>query len=164
MKKRIKIAALLIVVLLLCGCGGTHKNTTGRNDYKASKISYNCTYEESDESKKINLNLDFVFNKDNHKAIVYYKTVYTYNNTITDEKYSDIIWELESPKCNIEGNCNERKMDLGVTKLGYGTTIERKERVITFTYYKTYGETENATDEFIEKSKKEYIKNGYKCQ
>ena len=55
-------------------------------------------------------------------------------------------------------------MDLGVTKLGYGTTIERKERVITFTYYKTYGEAENATDKFIEKSKKEYIKNGYKCQ
>ncbi len=161
MKKRIKVILFLLVIILLSGCG---KNID-ESVYKASDVSFSCTYEESNEIKTIKRVADFVFNtKDKYKARVYFKTIYTYQETISDEKYQEIIGQLDSPQCVPDHPCTDNHLQLGVTALGSNTLLDRKDNTIEITYYKSYGENQKATQDFIESTKKEYSKNGFTCQ
>lgn len=168
MKKRIKIiipaVIVLIIILLITSCVGGHKNTTGRNDYRASKVRLNCYYEKKDDIRTTKTSADFIFNTKEYKAVVYYKTVFIYKEKISDEKYEDMMWQLDSLECQNGDTCKKDHIRLGVTNYGLDTIADRKGKEVILTYYKEFGQGEKASKKFIEKTKKEYIKNGYKCQ
>ena len=170
MKKRIKIIIPAVIILILVSffitsCIGGHKNTTGRNDYRTSKIGLNCYFEKKDDIRTTKTYADFTFNtKSNYKAVVYYKIFYIYKEKISDEKYLDMMWQLDSLECQNGDTCTKDHIKLGFTTFGMDTIADRKEKEVTFTYYKEFGQGEKASKKFIKKTKEEYIKNGYKCQ
>ncbi len=164
MKKEIKGIVLLLIVLLVCGCGGTHKNTTGRKDYSASRVALNCYYEDASDVKTTKTYADFIFNTKEYKTIIYYKVEYTYKEKVTDAKYKEIMDQIGTVMCVETDACKKDHVELGTTVYGFETIVDRKENQVIITYYKNYGEKNKVSDNFIEKTKKEYIKNGYKCQ
>ena len=75
-----------------------------------------------------------------------------------------MMWQLDSLECQNGDACTKDHIKLGVTTFGMDTIADRKEKEVSFTYYKEFGKGEKASKKFIKKTKEEYIKNGYKCQ
>jgi hypothetical protein len=182
MQPQKKNNTVLIVVLVLVGLfivvpfvfgfikGFTgalsHKNTTGSSKYKDSDVTYNCSYEETTSTgAKAVYNTDLLFNHEGYQLYAYTKIEVTATKDITDEQYATLVKGANSSKCVLNANeCKASHLELGITKYGWDTVIDRSGKKVTITYYGVYGKGYKATKSDEEKSVKTYTDQGYKCK
>jgi len=166
------IAVVIVVVLfLLKGCFsvlGGHKNTTGSSEYKAKDVDLNCSYEKTDSERKVTAHIDALFDYKNGSSTYalkqYSKMVYDYTNGLTNEAYKKFIESVDATACWEADKCEKNHIDLGLSKLGYDTIIERNGNQITMTFYNLVGIGQKATKDDKDAFIKEYESNGFKCE
>ena len=151
------------------------KNTTGLTVYTDSDVDNNCTYEQTEDNKKIKLYLDLIFNyksksnsgnQINYQLRLYSKEIIEYENGLTDNEYKEFINSLDSMKCiSFQGDdvCTEDHLELGITETGWDTVVDRKGNKIEMTYYNIYGTGKTATEKEIKETLERYENNGYIC-
>lgn len=177
------IGIIIIIVIVIVSKGfsnssvlGSNENTTGSTEYKGSDVDYNCTYEYTNEDKKMKVYSDFIFNykstgdsgkQYNYQLKIYNKMIVEYGNGLTDSKYKDFVDSFESLEClgfGDEKKCTESHLELGITDSGWDTVVDRIGDKIEVTYYNIYGMGTTATKEDMKEIIEQYESNGYICK
>lgn len=155
-----------IICLLLTGCGlaGGHKNTTGSTIYTDSDVTLNCTNTNTSENRTLTTYVDVLFNTTRgYQAEQHFKLVAKYNETISDEKYKEILKEVDASQCLFASDCKDDHLELGLTTLGFNTVVDRNGDTIQITFYKANGQGFKANQTDIDLVKKTYEGENFTC-
>ena len=162
------VGSIVVIFILKFFVFGVHKNTTGLSDYRAASVNLNCTYNHSEGDTDISMYSDFIYNyQKKYKLAVYNRMVIKYQNSLTDDKVTEMINRLNSLDCTMDSNkdfCVSSRLNFAPSKSGWSYTTDKASNTLTVIFYNYYGSGKRITATDKEQIKTHYQNEGYVCE
>ena len=144
-----------------------HKNNVGVENYKDKDVDMNCEMHPGNGYAYTDVLLDYKVEGGSYEAIAFNLIVREFPDGVTDDDWDSIIDTINIIECDKSfgsKNCTvEKHLEVGITSIGFDTTLDRKDKSVEIFSYQPYGQNIKSSSKTLESIKTSYEDQVYTC-